>query len=460
MKIAEAQPHPASYRDPSGFVFRSGDRWYRQVNTSYAGNYRQLMDAGLYTALTKKKWMIPHTELDENLTGHPDCFKTLLPQQLPFISYPVEWSPAQLMDAALLTLAILRESVDHDMILKDASPLNIQFVEGRALFIDTLSFERYDGSRPWVAYRQFCECFLYPLYLHHYHRQGTHRTLLAWPEGIPAAETLSLLPGRSRFRLSTWLHVSLPARIRERNSGDPKDLSFDKHKLRLLIDNLETAIRHLDIAPRKAGGWSVYYSDSILTQSYLQEKEKLFREMLAALSFASALDLGTNDGYFAKILAEKKAMVIAADSDWACISTLYRSAAGSSLYPLCVDIADPTPASGFDNVERTAFTTRAQSDLVTALALLHHLVLSKNIPFGMLADYFATLTRCFLIVEFIPATDEKAVLLTRNKSFFHTPYDVSSFEAQFSRRFAIERRSPIPGTERLLYLMRKKERHP
>jgi hypothetical protein len=458
--MPEFTPHPASYRDPSGFVFQKDGVYYRQVNASYAEDYRQLMDSGLYASLTKKKWLIPHAELDADLTGHPGWFKTLLPQQLPFISYPVEWSPAQLMDAALLTLAILRESVDHSMTLKDATPLNIQFVEGRAVFIDTLSFERYDGSRPWVAYRQFCECFLYPLFLHHYHRQGTHRTLLAWREGIPAAETLPLLPVRSRFRLNTWLHISLPARIREKNSGNNRDLAFDKQKLRLLIDNLESAIRHLDTGPRNNEGWSAYYSDSILNQSYLQEKEKLFREMIGAVSFASALDLGANDGYFAKILAEKKSLVIAADSDWACIGTLYRSSAGSCLYPLCIDIADPTPASGFDNAERSAFTTRAQSDLVTALALLHHLVLSKNIPLGMLAAYFARLTLGSLIIEFIPATDEKAVLLTRNKSFFHTPYDVPSFESHFSRWFTIERRSLIPGTERILYLMRKKEQHP
>jgi hypothetical protein len=457
MTMPDRVPHPASFRDPSGFVFRSEGRWYRQVNDRYAGDYRRLMDSGLYDTLTKKNWLIPHTEVDpDQTTGTPGHFKTLLPQQLPFIGYPCEWSPEQLKDAALLTLAIVRLSIGYGMILKDATPLNIQFVEGRALFIDTLSFEQYDASRPWIAYRQFCECFLFPLLLHHYHRQGVHRTLLAYPEGIPAVVTLSLLPLKSRFRPGVWLHVFLPGRIREGSGDKGKTPAFDKHKLRLLIDNLESTIRGLRTASRGAGGWSAYYRDTILGPSYLLEKEKLFREMIAGVSFASALDLGANDGYFSKILAEKKALVLAADADWACISNLYGSAgAGTPLYPLCVDIADPTPAAGFANKERSPLSERAQSDLVTALALVHHLVLGRNIPLGMVAGYFATLTRYLLIVEFVPSTDKKAMELTRNKSFFHTPYDAASFEAQFGLYFTIQRRSPVPGTERVLYLMSK-----
>jgi len=101
-----------------------------------------------------------------------------LPEQLPFIGYPAEWSPAQLKAAALLTLEILTLAIDKGMILKDASPLNVQFREGRPCSSTPCPSSDTIPPGPWVAYRQFCECFLFSLYLHHYHHQGIHKTMI------------------------------------------------------------------------------------------------------------------------------------------------------------------------------------------------------------------------------------------------------------------------------------------
>jgi hypothetical protein len=415
------------------------------------------MDGGLYELLTRERLLIPHTEVEQNLTGSAGHYTTLLPRQLPFISYPCEWAPGQLKDAGLLTLSILRRSIGKDMILKDASPWNVQFPEGKPLFIDTLSFERYEPSLPWAAYRQFCECFLLPLYLHQYHQQGIHKILVAYPDGIPAQIALSLLPLKSRLRLGVWLHVILPARVRHHvgKAGEP---SFDRRKLHLLIDNLEDILHRFDTGPTAATAWSSYYHETMPGHTYLQEKERLFREMIGYIPFASALDLGGNNGHFSKILADKPAMVISVDDDWACTEALYRSftrQAAAPIHPLCIDIANPTPASGWHHTERLSFTERASCDLVTALALIHHLVLGRNIPFRMIAGYFAAMARSYLIIEFIPATDEKAKELTRNKPVVHAPYDVSAFEQHFGEHFTILQRVVIPSTDRILYLMKK-----
>jgi len=464
-KIAEYSTHPASFRDPSGFVFQTQGCWYRQVNVSYQEQYRLLMDSGLYTKLREKELLIAHEELQQNLTGEPHWFLTLKPEQLSFIAYPEEWSPAQLRDAALCTLTILQSAIGHAMILKDATPRNIQFLRGKPLLIDTLSFERYDPTQPWIAYRQFCECFLYPLLLHHYRARGTHKTLIAWPEGIPAQLVTDSLPRRSRLRMSTWLHVLLPARM-ARTRAKPAEHgperpapAFSQEKLLRLIDHLNTVIHTLDLRTAAAEGWSNYYEQTILSAAYLHEKERLFRDYIEPLSFHSVLDLGANNGHFSRIMAEKTQRVIAVDADWACIQQLYvfaREHSITSIYPLCVDLANPTPASGFHHREKTSFTERAASDLVVALALVHHLVLTQNIPLPLIAGWLAALTQRWLLIEFVPAGDPKARELLSGKKTYPGPYDRSAFEASLLPWFRQERQTVIPGTERILYLLQKK----
>ena len=60
--MSTPNPHPASYRDPSGFVFIQNNVLYRQVNKTYAADYDLILSSGLYKTLTEKKWLIEHDE--------------------------------------------------------------------------------------------------------------------------------------------------------------------------------------------------------------------------------------------------------------------------------------------------------------------------------------------------------------------------------------------------------------
>ena len=135
------QSHPASYRDTSGFVFQQGGKVYRYIHPVYEIHYSRLMESGLYDELVKKGKLISHSEITERDKFSFADGRVLLPEQIPFISYPYEWSFDMWKDAALLTLQIAMASLQKDMILKDATPFNIQFFKGKPIFIDTLSFE-------------------------------------------------------------------------------------------------------------------------------------------------------------------------------------------------------------------------------------------------------------------------------------------------------------------------------
>ena len=452
--------HPSSFRDPSGFIFQSHDQVYRQVNQLYSANYERLMQSGLYQKLTAAHWLIPHSEVNENFFDSPDWYKTLQPEQLPFITYPYEWCFEQMKDAALLVLNILKESLRHDLILKDATPFNVQFYKGRPVWIDTLSFEKYDPAKPWVAYRQFCECFLFPLYIGHYLKTDIQKTLSTYLEGIPATLTSKLLPMRSGLSLGVWLHVYLQGAVKSDNRSAAIQTGFNRKKLLNLITHLETIIG--GFRSRKEGTtWGDYYDNTILSQQYLQEKEKLFREMIQGLEYNTALDAGTNEGHFAKILAEGNGHrnIVAVDNDAVSINKLYRyikTNGIANILPLQMDITQPSPALGYRNRERAAFFDRIKADVVNALALIHHLVYSKNIPLASLAAFFADITGKYLLIEFVPPADPKVIAISKNRTAMHR-YDSRTFEESFGALFNTLKKKTIPGTERVLYLMEKRD---
>jgi len=464
--MSEPAHHPSSYRDPSGFIFQVEGIYYRQINQSYAADYELLMSSGLYNALVGKGLLIAHQELTDRPfppAGDPGPYKTLRPTQLNTISYAYEWCFEQLQDAALHTLQVLHQAILHGMILKDATPFNIQFEQGRPVFIDTLSFERYDPTTPWIAYRQFCECFLFPLYLEHYCGIEQRKIQTAYPDGISARLTARLLPWRTRLNFGALLHVHLQNSIRVAD-GKQKKTDFSRQKLLNILQHLESIVKGLRTSADPNSTWNDYYQKTILSQDYLHKKEKLFRDFLDGHSFHTALDLGANDGYFSQILSEKKdASIIAIDADVICIDRLYhivREKNIQNILPLCIEVLYPSPAIGFRNKERASFHDRVRVELVVALAVLHHLVLSGNIPLDDMARYMAALTTQLLIIEFVPLEDPKAQELIRNKTRYHLPYDTDSFERSFLPYFSIEKKSGVPGTERVLYRMRKKTAAP
>ncbi|MEP7253238.1 MAG: hypothetical protein ABI683_12685, partial [Ginsengibacter sp.] len=235
--------HPASFKDPSGFVFQQNNIFYRQVNKCYKDDYDLLMNSGLYGKLVSKGYLLPHEEINQNFSGSGDWYKTILPRQLGFISYAYEWCFGQLKSAALLTLAIQKIALGFGMIVKDATSYNVQFIDGKPVFIDTLSFEKYDPSQPWMAYRQFCECFLFPLLLQKYIKLDIQKLMLSYPDGIPATVTRELLPWKSVFNLGVGLHVSLPSRIKPGSNTIDYKGKFDSQKMIHLVSNLEDNVK-------------------------------------------------------------------------------------------------------------------------------------------------------------------------------------------------------------------------
>src|SRR5919112_5692764 len=125
----------------------------------------------------------------------------------------------QLQDAASLTLDIQERALEKGFTLRDSSAYNIQFQDGRPVFIDTLSFEPWEEGKPWAAYKQFCEHFLLPLSLMSRGDIRTGTLLRSYLEGIPLDLGSRLLPRRSWASLSAVLHIHLHAWAQGRYAG-------------------------------------------------------------------------------------------------------------------------------------------------------------------------------------------------------------------------------------------------
>jgi hypothetical protein len=298
--------------------------------------------------------------------------------------------------------------------------------------------------------------FLFPLLIGHYQKINICPLLSGYPEGIPVNIAAKLLPFKSRFNPAVWMHVLLQKNISEKNQPKDTSATFSKKKLLLLVDHLYNTIAKLN-NDRKTN-WNNYYTSAITGGDYLAEKEKIISSMLDEVKGKKLLDLGANDGYFSLLAATKNFSVIAIDSDEQCITSLYRKIKDTKLLhllPLCIDISNATPASGFAGKERSSFHERIYPDVVLALALIHHLALAGNIPLPMLADYFAGLAPQ-LIIEFVPKEDEKTKLLLQNKKDIFPGYSIARFEEIFSEKFVIENKETVGDTRRSIYFMKRR----
>ena len=455
---------PASFRDPSGFLFSRGGIIYRQVNRAYEKEYARLFESGLYEQLVKAKLLIPHVEVEQESAKADGAYKTIQPERVPFISYPYEWSFNQLKDAALVTLSIHRRALKAGMSLKDASAYNIQFVRGKPTLIDTLSFEMYKEGQPWVAYRQFCQHFLAPLALMALKDVRLNQLLRVYIDGVPLDLASELLPLKSRLNFGLLTHIHIHASAQKRYAGEeiksgtePGGLRMSKQAMTGLIENLEATIKKLDWNPHGTE-WGNYYDITNYSDSAFDHKKELIGEWAKRVKPELVWDLGANRGIFSRVAGETGSYVVSFDVDPAAVEQNYlqmKKDKAENILPLLVDLTNPSPAIGWANRERESFGSRGPADMVLALAIIHHLAISNNVPLAQLAEFFAG-TGKWLVIEFVPKSDSQVSKLLASRDDIFPNYMREGFESVFREKFNIHEAVPVHESERVLYLMEVK----
>lgn len=464
MKNRENNRLDSSFRDPAGFLFRKDGVLLRQVNESYAEYYDACIDSGLFDRLIKDKLLIPHVEVDD-AEVEPGVHKILRPDEIAYVSYPYEWSFSQLKDAALLTLEIQRIALDHGLILKDASAYNVQFHNGQPIFIDTLSFEKYVEGRPWVAYRQFCQHFLAPLSIMAKSDIRLRHLTSRFIDGIPLDLASNLLPVSSYLRYSILAHIHMHARSQEKHGDDARsknnvsDVNLSRSMLVALITSLQNAVEKTS-TKEMSTEWGDYYQDTNYSPEAMQHKETLVDDFLSKYANAHQLihDLGANTGNFSKIAARHGKYVVAHDIDEIAVERHYcqvRKDNSRKILPLILDLSNPAPALGWDLRERMSFHERAKGSFVIALALIHHICISNNVPLRNFAEFLASISDT-LIIEFVPKEDSQVQRLLATRKDIFDDYTTASFERTFSEFFEIREQCPVNESYRTIYAMTRR----
>lgn len=438
----------ASFRDLSGYVFEQDGEIFRQINPIYEENYQLLMNSGLYQNLVDNGLLILHFEMENNV---------IKPEKV-FISYPYEWSFSQYKDAALATLEIQNISLEYGMSLKDASAYNIQFHKGKPVLIDTLSFEKYEEGSPWIAYKQFCQHFLAPLAL--MSKDLRLSSLMKnYIDGIPLDLTSNLLPNSTKFNFGILSHIHLHSKTQIKYQSSQESFKnkvfMSKFQLKALIDSLNSCVKSLKPKVQDTE-WEKYYTFTNYDDKSFEEKKNIVSEFIEEASPKTVWDLGGNTGIFSRIASDKCIDTVSFDIDPLAIEKSYLDAKSNNeanILPLIMDLTNPSPSIGWANEERENLLERSKGvDLIMALALIHHLAISNNLPFEKIAKYFSKLSK-YLIIEFVEKEDSQVQKLLATREDIFDKYDVENFEKSFGEFYSIKAKKQIDGTKRIMYLM-------
>jgi SAM-dependent methyltransferase len=463
------QQEPASFRDPANRVFYHDGQVRRGLRGPAVDDWRALAATRFFARMVDQGSICATEELAAGADPSPDGGQfdlVLRHERIPYVSYPYEWTFAMLRDAALLHLDLLSAAVPEGMITKDGTAYNLQWRGAQPTFIDTGSFERLRAGEPWAGYRQFCQTMLYPLLLQAHLGVDFQPWLRARIDGIEPDQMRRLFGGGRRWKPGVFKHVHLHDALQRRMAGasagevraDLRAAGFSTELVLATLRSLRKLVQRLEWQP-PASHWGGYRQTCSYSDADAAAKRTFVDSVLAEAAgpgggLKLVLDLGANDGAYARVAAGHAEQVVAVESDHPVADDLYRRLRDEGerrILPLVMDLADPSPGGGWRGTERAPFLGRADAGAVLALALVHHLAIGRNVPLPEVLDWLAGLGR-LVVVEFVDPADPMASRLLANKpAGMFSDYRLEVFERLVEERFTVRRREALPSGTRTLF---------
>jgi hypothetical protein len=445
-----------SFRDPAGAVFFVGDSVYRSVSDNFLPAVKELVQSGFFQKHMEEGRIISTTLVANNFNVPGSC--VLQHEKIPFLSYPYEWSFYMLKDAALLTLDVLRECLENGYILKDGTAWNVTYYCGKMVFFDVLSIDRYKEGQTWDGYQQFCNEFLYPLFIKAYKGIDFQQLFKGSLFGVDLVLAHKIFKIRDVFKPGVLKHVFLNAMLannKKVTSATIKNkIKLPKSALLGIVDGLIKVVKSLE-CDNKNSIWIDYAQNNTYADQDESKKIKFIREFSDCCSPNSRIiDLGCNTGSYSLIAAEFH-NIISCDIDSGCIDDIYKKInlnASLSVTPIVLNLMNPSSNSGWDLQERKSIFARIQVNAFFALALMHHICIANNVPLERFIQFLSKIAPKG-VLEWIDKRDPMVQFLLRNRVDIFSEYNWENFEDIIKKYFVIKKTQSINnGFRKLCWL--------
>lgn len=469
-----------SFRDPAGHFWMEQGRAFRWVLADYVPDILKFLSQEKVNQWIVSKKLVASRQLD--LSEVIESFsKTtrekiensegilLEHERVEFPSYPYEWSPAMLYAAASLTLELAEESLSLGYVLKDATPYNILFLGPQPCWVDLLSFEKHnplDGT--WRAYGQFVRTFLLPLLANRHLGMSLQEIYLTKRDGLDSRSLYKKIGFLKKWRSPFLSLLTLP-NLLEKSSHSSSSQAYKsklfssaeqaQFVLKSLFKHLKRLLKKLEPTSLESN-WTQYADCGHCSEEYEKVKEAWVKKALDLHPLKKVLDIGCNLGHYSKLFAVQGAQVVSLDLDSAVIDQLWKKSAAQNLkiLPLLQNLAWPSPGLGWANQENRSFLDRASGhfDGILMYAVIHHLLITAQIPLPQIVDLISKLKPSCLIIEYVDPRDEMFKTLLRGREELYTFFNPAYFESCFSKHFEIVDKQELSFIPRSLYIMKRK----
>ena len=407
--------------DPMGVIIEYQNKIYRLISNNYTARIKDLLRSGLLQKLADEKKIIPTREAD--LKFKLDGYTVALEhEKIDRFTYAYEWTFSMFRDMAVSAIEINAIAQEFGYELTDIFPCNMTFFKGNTILFDIGCLKKTNQSGLWSSFLQFLETFYYPLELW---SRGANSLVRGVPlTGAKKISTydvtlykhplLRLINAPNFQRLVTNLSYctilySIPEdRILSHPNKHIQKITsllktkniFPKLNSKQSTESLKNKISHIK-KPNTLTAWGSYDSYLAVADEDFRRFEKII-EIINQLNPKSLTDLGGNCGVFCKeVLSHTNvSSVTCIDEDEEAIDKLYTSLTPNqklSLTPVFNNFMHPT-----GSIHDAPIYERLKSDIVTVLAVSHHLLLGQGFAID---DVFRLITQYsseYVMIEFMP----------------------------------------------------------
>ncbi|PLY08716.1 MAG: hypothetical protein C0626_12775 [Arcobacter sp.] len=340
-------------------------RVFRGINDDKIEEILQLMNSGLIEELVNKK-LFPKTNIANVQLKE---YKLVIEhEKIPLRNMFLQWSFEMLKDSAKTTLLVNEIANKYGYEIRDAHFLNTMFFYGKSIFIDLDSFVVTRSSK-WVAYEEFINSYMKLLQLmsldDKYEYQESIKGMAYY---IPNEIYQKVIPLDKQYNLKQRLSI--------------KELKED-----IEIINLKNQITT----------WSNYH-DNFESDYDLNSENRVTKiiQQIKQYNPKNIIDLASNAGMFANIILNEISSVkhvVCIDKDHSAINKLFHNIGDKKITPLYNDIVDDY---------YLVLSDRPKADMVLALALTHHLLLSSSYDIDFIFELIGSFGKKNVLIEFMP----------------------------------------------------------